>query len=60
MHFYSIFVATVALMVSTASASEEHWQKATYDCLNVCHESSNTFRAAGPAATILKPGKDEK
>lgn len=43
MHFYSIFVATVALMVSTASANEEIWQKAAVDCLNVCHKGSNAY-----------------
>ncbi|KAJ5477670.1 hypothetical protein N7530_003179 [Penicillium desertorum] len=43
MHFYSIFVATVALIVSTASANEAHWEKAAVDCLNICHESSNGY-----------------
>lgn len=43
MQFYSIFFATVALMVSTASAAEEHWQKAAVDCLNICHEESNGY-----------------
>ncbi|CAI7579439.1 unnamed protein product [Penicillium viridicatum] len=43
MHFYSIFVATIALMVSTASANEAHWEKAAADCLNICQEESTGF-----------------
>ncbi|CRL27008.1 unnamed protein product [Penicillium camemberti] len=43
MHFYSIFLATVALMASTAYAGEEHWQKADVDCLNICHEESTGY-----------------
>lgn len=93
MQFYSIFLAAVALMVSTASAADEHWQKADVDCLNLCHEQPNgftcppeteksqlpnvcstndhlfhrykrltcmRFRAAGPAATLSKRGKDKE
>ncbi|CAI7648793.1 unnamed protein product [Penicillium glandicola] len=43
MHFYSIFVATVALIISTAAAGNEHWERADVDCLNICQESSNDY-----------------
>ncbi|KAJ5787329.1 hypothetical protein N7457_002319 [Penicillium paradoxum] len=58
MHFYSILVATLALAISTAFASDAQYQQnAGTDCLNICKEESNGYTCPpGTEKTQLSNG----